>query len=645
MKRIISFMLIVSLCCALFSFPASAEGDAASDTEVVDIVTLGFSNKTVAALMADGTVRTSGMDGDAAASVASWTDIVQIAASGGCLFGLRSDGSVVTTRRCAFPYMPPEEPPFDPDRWTNVKSLIYSECEYYALTNDGRVLVSNDGPVTGSGGGKAYLDWKDVEKLCWYSYPESRGLIGLRRDGTVLRTRDYYPFNRTPKNAVDIVSSGYIDCAVCADGTVCVAVGPIGEDTETFAKTAGAVQNVEKAAVNDRLIMFLQHDGNVVICQPDGREDYRTARAWHDMRDIGIAGGVLIGLDRQGKIHTSTWNEDETWRGELRREAESWTDIIRIEVNDVFGYHDPYIIGWRSDGTVLAAGIDLSGLKLDQTHAGGYRDAVVVVTDRRSAGGTAALREDGTVACAGFPEEKAKIVESWRGIVQLCRAGAALYGLRADGCVEGVSLSEDKWNRAEVQAEIDRVLKWRDVTALVPTSQRLVGLKKDGSVAVGGPAHFGTEEKADFSGWTDLVALEGGGGLGGEYLIGVRRDGSVLVKGDSVNGDWTGTPRRVTETACSGYQLLCLQQDGRVVARGFSGVKTWRNITQVRALDGLALGLREDGTVAVDAKEWFPAETVKDIKAFFIKVFNAHIFKRNRIPVFTCLTQKKISQC
>ena len=30
-----------------------------------------------------------------------------------------------------------------------------------------------------------------------------------------------------------------------------------------------------------------------------------------------------------------------------------------------------------------------------------------------------------------------------------------------------------------------------------------------------GPAHFGPEEKADFSEWTDLVTLEGGEGLGG----------------------------------------------------------------------------------------------------------------------------------
>ena len=36
--------------------------------------------------------------------------------------------------------------------------------------------------------------------------------------------------------------------------------------------------------------------------------------------------------------------------------------------------------------------------------------------------------------------------------------------------------------------------------------------------------------------------------------------------------------------------------------------------------------------------------TMKNVKAFFIKVINAHIFKWNRIPVFTSLTQKKISQ-
>lgn len=612
MKRLFALILIASLCSTLFSLPASAEGNAVPDGRVVDIVTPG---RAVAALMADGTVRTAGMDGDAVALVASWTDIVQIAASGGSLFGLRSDGSVVTTRRCDFPYMPPEEPPFDPDRWTNVKALVSSEYEYYALTNDGRVLVSNDAPATGSGGGKAYLDWKDVEKLCWYAYPESRGLIGLCRDGTVLRACDYYPFNRTPKDVVDFVSSGYIDCAVCADGTVCVA-GQLPTDSAAFVKNAAALRDVAQAAVNQRVILCRLRSGKAVICNAGDRKEYPGVRTWRDIRDVRLLSGVAVGLDSGGRIHTAARTEDNYALLELRREAESWTDVVRIEVSDGFGTREPYILGWRSDGTVLAAGIDLSGLKLDQARAGGCRDAVVVMADPRSDSGTAALREDGTVACAGLTEEKAKIVESWRGIVQICRAGAALYGLRADGYVEGISLVEDTGYGAELQAEVDRALQWRDITALVPTSQRLVGLKKDGSVAVGGPAHFGTEEKADFSGWTDLVALEGGGGLGGEYLIGIKKDGSVLVKGDSISGDWTGTPRRVRETACSGYQLLCLQQDGRVVSRGFPGVKTWRKITQVRALDGLALGLREDGSVAVEAYDWYPEEMIREIESW-----------------------------
>ena len=556
------------------------------------------------------------MDEEEDAEVASWTDIVQIAASDGCLFGLRSDGSVVTTLQYNYPYLPKAEPPFDPNRWTDVKSLVYSDCEYYALTDDGRVLVSNDGPVTDCGGGKVYMGWKNVEKLCWYSYPESRGLIGLCRDGTVLRTRDYYPFNRTPKNAVDVVSSGYIDCAVCADGRVCVAVGPIGEDLETFGKKADALRDVVQVAVGQRMMLCRLRSGDVAVCHTGDNKEYTAVRTWHDIRDVRIMSGIAVGLDNGGRIHTAARTEDSDALLELRREAESWTDIVRIEVNDVFGYREPYIIGWRSDGTVLAAGVDLSGLKLDQAHAGGYRDAVVVISDSQPCSGAAALREDGTVACTGLPEEKKRAVESWRGIVQICRAGAALYGLRADGYVEGISLSEEKWNRDEEQANVDRALKWRDITALVPTSQRLVGLKKDGSLVMNGTTHFGPEMIADFSGWTDLVTLEGGGGQGGEYLIGIKKDGSVLIKGDSISGDWTGTPRRVRETACSGYQLLCLQQDGRVVSRGFPGVKTWRNITQVRALDGLALGLRENGSVAVEAYDWYPEEMIREIESW-----------------------------
>ena len=610
MKRVLS----VILAAALFFSQAYAEESTGGPDEVVDIVTLSYSQTCMAALMADGTVRITGYEGNRNADdlreAASWTDIIQLAATASDFFGLKSDGSVVTTMKTDR-YGEPLEDPFDASRWTNVRELLTGEYEYYGLTNDGRVLVSNDSPEFSFGGGALYLSWTGVEKLCYFVFPEARALIGLHRDGTVLRPGNYYPYNRTPEEIVDIDSSGYIECALCADGTICVS-GPESLYAEGFADRAAALKNVEQIAVSENAILCRLRNSDVTVCTVSPVDNYPSLKTWKKIRDVQTIGSIMLGLDKNGRIHTAVPYAGNSRSLELCQEVESWTDIIRMKACKNLGR--PYILGWQEDGTVLAAGLDISGLTLNQKPSVRYTDALVIsLADAPS--GTAALRDDGTVACAGLPDRTIQAVKRWRGITQLCAAGNILCGLRDDGYIEAAGLSEADWLKEKTEAEIEKILAWTDVSSIVSTGQRIVGLKKDGSILVGGPEHFGTEEKADFSEWTGIFRLEGGNCIGGEYLVGIR-DNGIIKKGASLVGEWYGTPRRVTATACSGFGLLCREQDGTVSSIGFPGVTDWFQIEDIHVLDGIALGLRRDRTVAVDANSHFPDAARKQIESW-----------------------------
>ena len=408
-------------------------------------------------------------------------------------------------------------------------------------------------------------------------------------------------------DVVAIDSSGYLTCAVRADGTVCVAGQIVTDESSSFANEAAALRDVVQAAAGGSTLFCRLSDGSVKVC-PESHADPAMS-TWPPMRDVQAVSNVLVGLGRDGRVYTAGGAAERF--AELRQEAESWTDIVRIKAYDGTGYEDPYIIGWKYDGTVVAAGLDLSGLELNQTPAVRYTDSLI------AAGGTVALREDGTVACAGLLDGDGvtEAVSHWHDIVRICALSEVLYGLRADGRVEAVFLGGVTQAPDSVSAEMDKVLGWRDITDIVSTGLHLVGLKADGSIVVSGPAHFGTEETADYSDWVGLVSLEGGISNGGEYLIGLKTDG-VLVKGASLVGDWYGTPRRVVQTACSGYGLLCLEQDGSVSSIGFPGVTDWRRIRQVCVLDGLALGLGMDGTVFVDATGSFPDDMLAQIRGW-----------------------------
>ena len=372
-RRITAIVLILTV---LFTFAPAASaassvgGTAAAEgaPQVVDIVTCRYCDGCLVALLSDGTVRTAGLEEylgeELNAWVDSWTDIVQICTMGCEIFGLKEDGTVVSTvGRGEKEWNPHPEPQFDPNTWTGVKELVSSgDFEYYGLTNDGRILVSNDDPIAGFGGGGPFMSWTDIQKVCFFAYGEDRGLFGLRNDGSVIAADvsvlSHYPFPEDLHDVTAIDSSGYVFCALQRDGTIRVA-GIVGE---FIAEEASRMHDVVQAEVCYQKVVCRLRDGTVKACGGT----YPGMESWQDIvdiQDLNIGMGcAVVSLGKDGRVRlASRYTEEPGLLARLRQETDTWENIVRMRVINA---QDPYILGWQSDGTMLAAGIDLSGLEL-----------------------------------------------------------------------------------------------------------------------------------------------------------------------------------------------------------------------------------------------------------------------------------------
>lgn len=374
MKSWLSFIvwiLIIAIMLPLSASAASSVGGTAAAEgapQVVDIVTCRYCDGCLVALLSDGTVRTAGLEEylgeELNAWVDSWTDIVQICTMGCEIFGLKEDGTVVSTvGRGEKEWNPHPEPQFDPNTWTGVKELVSSgDFEYYGLTNDGRILVSNDDPIAGFGGGGPFMSWTDIQKVCFFAYGEDRGLFGLRNDGSVIAADvsvlSHYPFPEDLHDVTAIDSSGYVFCALQRDGTIRVA-GIVGE---FIAEEASRMHDVVQAEVCYQKVVCRLRDGTVKACGGT----YPGMESWQDIvdiQDLNIGMGcAVVGLGKDGRVRlASRYTEEPGLLARLRQETDTWENIVRMRVINA---QDPYILGWQSDGTMLAAGIDLSGLEL-----------------------------------------------------------------------------------------------------------------------------------------------------------------------------------------------------------------------------------------------------------------------------------------
>lgn len=241
-----------------------------------------------------------------------------------------------------------------------------------------------------------------------------------------------------------------------------------------------------------------------------------------------------------------------------------------------------------------------------------YKDVVVY------SAGFILLKPDGTVAVrfdrdcdfTYYKEDMLRAVAAWKNITALVCTENMVAGLRADGRVEAVGLLKDA---------VARIRSWSNISALYETARNVIGLRSDGTVVAAGD-----DVTADFSAdgigiftkitrWTGVKKIVAGTCAQGEYVVGLRSDGTILHEGVQIIGPefdrWTGTPDNIIDIACSGWSLLGLKSDGTAVLTGVDtdyleeDVSTWSGLRQVICGDTSAAGLKQDGTVVLAPAE------------------------------------------
>lgn len=359
--------LVLLLLCILFlgassSWSARSREEPGDEPEILDVISFSRNFPAIVALLSDGTLKSAGLGSHFADSVLaqifSWRDLAKIISTGSDLIGLKTDGTVVSTIGLhSTPY--PLDERFDPNTWTGVRDIAFSVEEYYGLTEDGRILVSNDLPDASFGGGQVYLDWSGIREILPYAYPESRGLIALCEDGSVKRSSEYYAFTHMPRDAVAIASSGYVTACLNWDGTVFVA-GPEVEFVNGFAEEADELRDVEQIAAANNALLCRLKDGTVAVCDGDVLPQFASVSDWCDIVDIQLMNRHLVGLRTDGHVLLASCFERDNSDTEITEALAGWEDIVRIRVHDGGEYFPSFVLGWQSDGTLLAAGIDLS---------------------------------------------------------------------------------------------------------------------------------------------------------------------------------------------------------------------------------------------------------------------------------------------
>ncbi len=101
------------------------------ETEIVEISSSLYH---VVALRTDGTVIAVGKNKDGCCEVVDWTDIIQVVADNGATYGLKSDGTVVTTK---------ERYQGEISQWKNVIQLQHEDDGVFGITEDSEALFTD----------------------------------------------------------------------------------------------------------------------------------------------------------------------------------------------------------------------------------------------------------------------------------------------------------------------------------------------------------------------------------------------------------------------------------------------------------------------------------------------------------------------
>ncbi len=209
---------------------------------------------------------------------------------------------------------------------------------------------------------------------------------------------------------------------------------------------------------------------------------------------------------------------------------------------------------------------------------------------------TVGLKSDGTVVAAGVNNFGQCDVASWANIVQVAALGNLVLGLKSNGTV--VATGFNNYGQCNVSG-------WTGIVQIAAEGSTAVGLKYDGTVVATGNNSSG---QCNVSSWTGIKQITGAGG----FTIGLKSDGTVIAAGSDTYGQcdlssWSA----ITQVATGSFNTIGLKSDGTVVAAGpLSGtlnygqcdVASWKGIIQIGTGYYSTMGLKSDGTVVATGR-------------------------------------------
>ncbi len=232
-------------------------------------------------------------------------------------------------------------------------------------------------------------------------------------------------------------------------------------------------------------------------------------------------GQVYEGLLAAGSHYSAALNSDGTVSvfggSKSAIDASYWTNIAQIS-----GYGD-LLAGLRSDGSVVVTGSDTQYLDVGMIE--GLTDIVQVEVSYH---GLLALTRDGYVLYPVYPNTdendygRSDCVD-WYDIAKLAKGDEHIAAITKDKKLVA------KGYYLDGQCEVD---KYNDVIDVAVGCRCTYILYSNGDVDVtDGNAEYDFGQK-DADDWTDIIAIE----CGDRFVIGLKRDGTVVAAGDNEYG-------------------------------------------------------------------------------------------------------------
>lgn len=352
-KQIVCFFIAALL--VIGSMPASAEN---AEPEIRQLLVL---DNVILVLRADGRVIPACLEDDedgygelemqkeALDAVAEWKDIIELANCNSLVAGLKKDGTVVTVR--IGDYNVPEKT--ETDDWTDVVSLEGGYSFIGGLREDGTVLTVGSEPMIYPDELSFFdelADWTDVVKLDIGVCSAGEYAVGLRSDGTAVYEGIYDVGWTGPDNHItDIACSGWMLIAVREDGRVVAN----GEDSWSFAKTINDWRDVRQAVCGDTEAIVLHNNGTISATNS-------SRNKLEELKNVERIELVMYryfaAYQKNGSVYIESYVPDE-----LTQLSRTWTDIVQIYTSQPYG-GQCFLLGLRTDGTVVSAGIDFNSL-------------------------------------------------------------------------------------------------------------------------------------------------------------------------------------------------------------------------------------------------------------------------------------------